>query len=543
MKKTYIGYAKKQGGNDVFFHPCYVLENGKLRKDKELKAEKLTGDSSGLQGLIRAEVDDEHSKPVYHRFPNPEDDWLYVIELNQTIESLKTRCLTTPLSKAAFYPPNNTEVLIFSKMDKEFLGPVRIREEKQDEHRVLRLVNSSKQTVQVKSVDFPGYHLRVAPKTVSTPPPTPAESTEITKAIIRWIIKSPVSDIFLEPPVPDERGDGSERALDLLQRTAKLQKDMLDVYRELYEASANSENATPWLHLLHSYMIPEFIAKLDSIGNMDTKCAANAADYKRGCLFLSHAAEILKCKDSTQLYEYYCLLRIVKLLTTQLGFEKTEVQRACYKTVKGTKNLANMLHFKQEDREITLYREPEISGEKCENGLFLYRRFADVCCRPDFVLKLTTKNRDKGDSYMILDSKFNCEQDKGTGEDQLAKTIDKYFLQLGTIHKNDSIAMVWILQGGNSCPSRNSSSLEKMHGPFPSFGSCIVNEHVRQGVETFRNVFDVLLETLAASPTVNAGSSPVSASSAKTEFPGSDSHGKRCDFTGKNQSADSEALH
>lgn len=496
--------CQKARCGDVSFHPCYILENGALRKDKELKAEKITGDCSGLQGLVRAEVEDDHSKPVYQSFPNSEDDWLYVIELNQTIESLKTKCLTTPLPKAAFYPKNNTEVLIYSKTDKELLGPVRIREEKQDVHRVLRLVNGGGQTVQRETVDFPGYHLRVAPKKVSPPPPipphTPVGTPGITKAIIRWIINHPVSDIFLEPPVPEEGGDDHERALHLVQKTVRLQKDMLEVYRELYETSTGSGKVTPWLQLLHDYVIPEFKTKLESVGNVDAKYAANAADCKKHSLFLSHAAETLKCADNAQLYEYYCLLRIVNLLTKQLGFEKTEVRRVCCKTVKGTENLANMLLFEQGDREITLYREPEISGEKYENGLFLYRRFADACCRPDFVLKLTTKNKDKGGIYIILDSKFNCGHDKEAGEEQLAKTIDKYFLQLGTIQKSDSIAMVWTLQGGNICPSRNSSSLEGTHGPFPSFGSCIVNEHVQQGMETFRKVLAVLLESPAASP-------------------------------------------
>lgn len=498
--KTYIGYAKKQGGGNVFFHPCYILENGELKRNTELKSEKLTGACAGLQGLIRADVDDGRSNTVYQSFPKPGDDWLYVIELNQTIESLKDKRLTTPLPKVAFYPKDNTEVFVYSKTDKELFGPIRVREEKQDVHRVLKLDITNGQTVQREIKEIPGYHLHIAPKKAFSPnsmhPPTPVGAPEITKSIIRWIIDNPVSDIFLEPLVPEDGRDNKERALCMMGGTVRLQKNMLDVYRKLYKTGEDTGKASPWLQILHECIIPGFEAKLEAAGNAAAICAANAADYKKHILFLSHAAQILECKDSAQLYEYYCLLRIVNVLTAQLGFVKTEVQSVGCKTVKGTENLANMLHFERKELEVTLYREPEISGEKHGNGLWLYRRFADACCRPDFVLKIETKEKDKGCRYVILDAKFHCEQDKGTGEGQLSKIIDKYFLQLGTIHKSDSVAMVWILQGGASCPSLNPSSLERKYGPFPSFGSCIVNEHAGQGMEPFMRVFTVLLDSL-----------------------------------------------
>lgn len=218
---------------------------------------------------------------------------------------------------------------------------------------------------------------------------------------------------------------------------------------------------------------------------------------------LRSLVEALRSQDITYLFEYYCQHRLLQGLM-QMGFAPVGEYAATHfnyitPAVGGQPTArANTIRMQRGDCELTFYLTPSIRGEEpFENGLRLFRRDYDhgsapTPLTPDFVLKLTSGGRS---NYVILDAKYAPSKNIDTR--LLDAAIAKYYGHIGTWDPQDSIRMVWTLQGrlNTTLPYHGytPSPLAEAFGGFPSFGNCEVNEQQPGGMEPFWAAFGKLL--------------------------------------------------
>lgn len=196
---------------------------------------------------------------------------------------------------------------------------------------------------------------------------------------------------------------------------------------------------------------------------------------------------ILQVKTLDKLFEYYCLLRLLKLLASN-GYKKADFKTPVYKFdytavddyYQNEKDVANTYMLSNGHITVTLYYQPVISSYCFENEITLYRTTTSKGYYvPDFILKFASSEHDE--EYVILDAKFSSRQ--SIREHHLPEVIRKYSCELGADAEVQSPKMVWVLQGRVNSDEKaiwryHNSPLSRKCHPITSYGIVSVNTSV-----------------------------------------------------------------
>lgn len=193
---------------------------------------------------------------------------------------------------------------------------------------------------------------------------------------------------------------------------------------------------------------------------------------------------ILQVKTLDKLFEYYCLLQLLKLLADN-GYHKADIQEPAFKYLytsadghyQNEQDVANTYVLSRNHITATLYYQPVISAFSFENGLTLYRTTSKKgYYTPDFVLKFSFSEHDE--EYIIFDAKFAS---RDTIKNfRLPEVIRKYSSELCVAANSRAPKMVWILQGRVNSNEKaiwryHNSPLVSVCRPATSFGIVSVN--------------------------------------------------------------------
>lgn len=197
---------------------------------------------------------------------------------------------------------------------------------------------------------------------------------------------------------------------------------------------------------------------------------------------------ILQIKTLDKLFEYYCLLRLLRLLAEN-GFKKANIEKPVFKYsytsadryYQNEKDVANTYMLSNNDISITLYYQPVISSVGFENNLTLYRATKPPFNKPnyytpDFVLKFSSSEHKE--EYVILDAKFSSRAN--IKQHSLPEVIRKYSNEFGVAADSRAPKMVWILQGRvnnseNAIWRYHNSPLVSVYPPITSYGIASIN--------------------------------------------------------------------
>jgi len=200
---------------------------------------------------------------------------------------------------------------------------------------------------------------------------------------------------------------------------------------------------------------------------------------------------ILQVKTLDKLFEYYCLLRLLKLLADN-GFQRVDTKEPVFKydytladeNYQNEKDVANTYLLSKNNVVVTLYYQPVISAVQFENNLTLYRTTKPPAGKPDyytpdFVLKFSASEHDE--EYVIFDAKFSSRTN--IKNHSLPEVIRKYSCELCVAADNRAPKMVWIMQGRVNSGEKviwryHNSPLASKYQPSTSYGIVSVNTTV-----------------------------------------------------------------
>lgn len=212
---------------------------------------------------------------------------------------------------------------------------------------------------------------------------------------------------------------------------------------------------------------------------------------------------ILQVKTLDKLFEYYCLLRLLKLLADN-GYKKADVKEPVFKYsytsadghYQNEKDVANTYLLSNKNVVVTLYYQPVISAVQFENDLTLYRTTKPSSGKPDyytpdFVLKFASPEHNE--EYIIFDAKFSSRTN--IKNQSLPEVIRKYSCELCAITDSLAPKMVWILQGRvksseNAIWRYHNSPLASTYRPITSFGIASVNTAVEIRQQLWNEIRD-----------------------------------------------------
>ena len=213
--------------------------------------------------------------------------------------------------------------------------------------------------------------------------------------------------------------------------------------------------------------------------------------FRYGEYSLEKERLILQVKTLDKLFEYYCLLRLLKLLADN-GYQKANVKEPVFKFdyvsadkhYQNEKDVANTYLLSNGEVTATLYYQPVISAVQFENDLTLFRTTKPPAGNPDyytpdFVLKFTSSEDDE--EYAIFDAKFSSRAN--IKKHSLSEVIRKYSCEISAASRSSAPKMVWVLQGRvngseNAIWKYHNSQLASTYRPITSFGIVSINTAV-----------------------------------------------------------------
>lgn len=213
--------------------------------------------------------------------------------------------------------------------------------------------------------------------------------------------------------------------------------------------------------------------------------------FRYGEYSLEKERLILQVKTLDKLFEYYCLLRLLKLLADN-GYQKANVKEPVFKFdyvsadehYQNEKDVANTYLLSNGEVTATLYYQPVISAVQFENNLTLFRTTKPPAGNPDyytpdFVLKFASSEDDE--EYAIFDAKFSSRAN--IKKHSLPEVIRKYSCEISAASRSSAPKMVWVLQGRvngseNAIWKYHNSQLASTYRPITSFGIVSINTTV-----------------------------------------------------------------
>lgn len=213
--------------------------------------------------------------------------------------------------------------------------------------------------------------------------------------------------------------------------------------------------------------------------------------FRYGEYSLEKERLILQVKTLDKLFEYYCLLRLLKLLADN-GYQKANTKEPIFKFdyaaadehYQNEKEVANTYLLSNGELTATLYYQPVISAVQFENNLTLFRTTKPPAGNPDyytpdFVLRFASSK--DNEEYAIFDAKFSTRAN--IKKHSLPEVIRKYSCEIGVASQSRAPKMVWVLQGRvnsreNAIWKYHNSQLAYAYCPITSFGIVSVNTTV-----------------------------------------------------------------
>jgi hypothetical protein len=206
---------------------------------------------------------------------------------------------------------------------------------------------------------------------------------------------------------------------------------------------------------------------------------------------------IFNLRTLDKLFEYFSLYKLLKMLT-DAGFDVTADEPVVYyeynvpdELYVNETDVANTFHLQKDDLLVTLYYQPVIHSDKCENGITLFRTTIprwttpSAYYTPDFLIKLSHGN--KPPFYAVLDSKYSNRLNilrrhaDNNQSNYLDKMILKYSAQFASLETREAPKMIWVLQGRVGSDEEravfrfHNSPLAKRFPPKANYGVISVN--------------------------------------------------------------------
>lgn len=199
---------------------------------------------------------------------------------------------------------------------------------------------------------------------------------------------------------------------------------------------------------------------------------------------------ILQIKTLDKLFEYFCLIKILKLfvdkgfceLSKEHFIHSYEYLLANNDFYQNERDIANTYRLYKNGIFVTIYFQPVVSSIGFENNLRLYRTTCPYrgsnYYTPDIVIKFNTQN-DENDEYVIFDAKFSSKNN--IKDNYLPDVIRKYSCEIAVASKISAPKMVWILQGRIKKDEKDvlydyhNSKLAKRNKPVTSYGILSIN--------------------------------------------------------------------
>lgn len=207
---------------------------------------------------------------------------------------------------------------------------------------------------------------------------------------------------------------------------------------------------------------------------------------------------VLQVKTLDKLFEYYCLLKLLKLLVDN-GYQKADIPVPVYKFIykltddkyENERDVANTYKLSADNKKITLYYQPVISATgRFENDLQLYRTTSrNGYYNPDFVLKFSAENKE--DEYLIFDAKFSSRDN--IINHHLPEVMRKYSFECAVANSTQTAKMVWILQGRVITNEKaiwqyHNSPASSLYSPITSYGIVSINTTTEVGAKLWDQI-------------------------------------------------------
>lgn len=263
------------------------------------------------------------------------------------------------------------------------------------------------------------------------------------------------------------------RSIDTLQNLSKQYEALFDVQVELLKAFPRKTST--FFEIKPYAQVFEIIVRW----------------FQYGEYSLEKEHLILQVKTLDKLFEYYCLLRLLKLLADN-GYQKANIKEPVFKFdytsadkyYQNEKDVANTYLLSNNGIVATLYYQPVISAVQFENNIALYRttganKESKNYYTPDFVLKFASD--ENNEEYVIFDAKFSSRGN--IKKYSLPEVIRKYSCEMGVAAESQAPKMVWILQGRVNTSENviwryHNSLLASKYRPITSYGIVSINTAV-----------------------------------------------------------------
>ena len=158
----------------------------------------------------------------------------------------------------------------------------------------------------------------------------------------------------------------------------------------------------------------------------------------------------------SKIYEYYCLIKLLKSLSNFSEMDKTQFVRFSYTETKYYRNTRynNTFIFYCHDKKITLYFQPVIYSivHNRPNNIELFRntsldiysgkKIGGRTYTPDYLLKCESDGEAR---YLIIDAKHSTPDN--IRQNQLAKMVCKYLFSITPLNQNDTIEGLYLFCG------------------------------------------------------------------------------------------------
>jgi len=200
--------------------------------------------------------------------------------------------------------------------------------------------------------------------------------------------------------------------------------------------------------------------------------------YKFGDFDLAKEKLVFNIKTLDKLFEYYCLHKIINMITFA-GFNIKANGASCFEYSSDGKyenetDLANSFAFSKDNIELVLYYQPVIFSNKFENDISLYRTTGNSYYSPDFLISINKPGVKQFNA--VFDAKF-CSK-KNIDQYHLDKCKVKYFCELSDKNGNP-VNMLWLLKGrmdkfSNSI-YENRSSMARLYNSAFTCGIASIN--------------------------------------------------------------------
>lgn len=174
--------------------------------------------------------------------------------------------------------------------------------------------------------------------------------------------------------------------------------------------------------------------------------------FEFGEISLEKDRIIFRVKTLDKLFEYYSLQQLLRMLSeqkfyienlqTDIGYFEYQMKDSLYNH---ETEVANTYIFKKNDWHVSLYYQPVVFSDGCQNDLGVYRTTINMRSNyytPDFIMKFTNE---ENIYYIIFDSKYSNR--KNILKYYLKDCIMKYGVETEVADNNAAVKMVWVLQG------------------------------------------------------------------------------------------------